>query len=182
MVQSLKTIMMLLLIGFGGCQSHWKPSQQERNQSLPKSVRNVSDKQIIQQMRSLESQNVTVITLGQDYLISIPSAMLFANHSPRLTWSSYRLLNEIVTYLRNFRIVGMTVTSYTKPYRSQHRTGALAKARSMKVANYLWSQGVDSRLMTTDGVVVTCPYTYCRQKNGISMHSRIEITFRNEII
>jgi len=46
--------------------------------------------------------------------------------------------------MKQFRKVGVNVTGYSSEYVSVKRERALALARARAVADYLWSQGIDS--------------------------------------
>ncbi|KTD13331.1 type IVB secretion system protein IcmN/DotK [Legionella jamestowniensis] len=149
---------------------------------LPRKVAGASDKEVILMQKRLAKCGVKVITIGSEYLISIPSAALFADQSPRLTWPSYGLLNNVASFLKQFRKVAITVTSYSSKYVSAKREHALTLARSRAVADYLWSQGVDSRFIFTIGAGSDKPIMAYTQGGDQSPNSRIEITFRDAII
>lgn len=149
---------------------------------LPRRVAGTSDREMMRIKQRLERCGVSVITIGSDYLISIPSAALFADQSPRLTWQSYGLLNNVASFLKQFRKVAITVTSYSSKYVSAKREHALTVTRSRAVADYLWSQGVDSRLIFTVGLGSDKPIMAYAQGGDKSPNSRIEITFRDAII
>lgn len=76
-------IHLLLLIGVMGllgCQSSsssWRPPLQDANNALPTHVRGASDAAVINLMNLLQQRGVKVVTIGQDYLVSVPSGLLF---------------------------------------------------------------------------------------------------------
>lgn len=144
----------------------------------------MGDSEIIMLENKLTAQGIRVVSVGQDYRITIPGASLFGDQSPRLTWESYDKLNHIACYLRQFRKVGVNVTGYTAHYVSPEREQALSKARAEAVSNYLWSQGIEARMVFADGKgtdkpIVLKPYKKLGDK---SPNSRIEITFRRTIV
>ncbi|KTC86358.1 type IVB secretion system protein IcmN/DotK [Legionella brunensis] len=149
---------------------------------LPRKVEGTSDKEVIRLQKRLTKCGVKVVTIGSDYMISIPSAALFADQSPRLTWESYGLLNNVVSFLKQFRKVAITVTSYSSKYVSPKREHALTLTRSRAIADYLWSQGVDSRFIFTVGAGSDKPIMAYTQGGDKSPNSRVEITFRDAII
>jgi intracellular multiplication protein IcmN len=132
-------------------------------------------------MKNLNKKGVKVVTIGQNYMISIPASALFADQSPRIYWGAYPLLNEIATFLLQFRKVAITITSFSSKYVSVQRERALTLARSRVVADYLWSQGVDSRFIFTQGLGSDKPITAYTMGGDQSPNARIEITFRNAV-
>lgn len=150
--------------------------------ALPPKVAGTSDAAVIAMQKVFNKCGVRVVAIGQDYLVSIPSAALFADQSPRLTWQSYQLLNNVVFFLKQFRKVGVTVTSYSSKYVSVRREQALTLTRARAVADYLWSQGIDSRFVFTEGAGSDKPIASFTRGGDKSVNSRIEITFRDAIV
>lgn len=169
----------LLLLG---CRAKVYVPEDNEALRLPRKVAWAEDKAVIKLQKALNRCGVTVITIGQDYLVSIPSQALFPNQSPELTWGSYGLLNTVVKFLQQFRKVAVNVTSYTGKYVSSKREHALTLARSRAVADYLWSQGIDSRFIFTEGVGSEKPIMMHAHGGDKSRNSRIEITFRDAIV
>lgn len=149
---------------------------------LPARVYGTDDKAVIKMQKSLTRHGVAVVTIGQDYLLSIPSNALFPNQSPQLTWGSYGLLNSIVQFLKQFRKVAITITGYSGKYVSAKREHALTLARARAVADYLWSQGIDSRFIFTEGAGSDKPIMGNTGGGDKTPNSRIEITFRDAIV
>ena len=148
---------------------------------LPYKVEVASDPTAFAMQRRLEKQHVQIISLGQDYLISIPSALIFPDQSPQLTWTSYQLLNDVACYLQQFRMIAVNITTYSSQYMSESRERALTLARSKTVANYLWSQGIDSRFVFTEGLGSDKPILGIAKQTDESPNSRVEITFRQVV-
>lgn len=148
---------------------------------LPQAVAGASDPEIVALQNKLAKQGVRVISMGQMYLISIPSTLIFAEESPRILWGSYGLLDDVACYLQKFRKISLHVTAYTSCYLSERRSRALALARGREVANYLWSQNVESRLMVMQGMGAAKPITRDKSCSDSSPNSRIEIIFRRAV-
>ena len=150
--------------------------------TLPYKVTGTHDATMMAMQSRFNSKGVRVITVGQDYMISIPSVSLFPNESPQLTWGSYALLNAIACYLKQFREIAINVTAYSDKCISAARERALTLARARAVGNYLWSQGVDSRFIFTQGLGSDKPIvTFAQKKGDQSPNSRVEITFRDAV-
>lgn len=159
-----------------------KPWQPRENRYLPIKVLPASDKNVIAVQEKFRKRGIKVITIGQDYLIAIPSSYLFPNQSPRLLWGSYGLLNEVACFMKNFRKITVHVTAYAIKYQSVRREQALTLARARAVANYLWSQKIDARMIVTEGAGSDKPIVLSQQSGDGSANSRIEITFRDAIV
>lgn len=163
-----------------GC--HPRPNLSSRDSNdLPKKVKGASDKKIVSLQAQLNKQNIKVISIGQNYLISIPSAKIFADQSPRLTWQSYQVLNEVVEYVKQFRTVSLHVRSFSSQYVSARRELALTAARAKAVGDYIQSQGVDTRFIFTSGLGSDKPIMAYKQGGDFSGNSRVEISFRRQV-
>jgi len=180
-VFSIWQLAFLALLSLASCKKIYYPDDDPRLR-LPKKVTNAQDKAMMDLQKSLSSCGATVITVGQDYLISIPSACLFPNQSPQINWGAYPLLNKVVIYLKQFRKIAINVTSYSGKYVSAKREHALTLARSRAVANYLWSQGIDSRFIFMSGVGSDKPIMGYAGPGDRTYNSRVEITFRDAVI
>jgi intracellular multiplication protein IcmN len=176
------TLLASLLL-FGCHRHHSYVPLPDDNFKLPRKVANTSDAQVIAMMNAFKRAGVVkVITIGSDYLISIPSSALFPNQSPRLTWQSYRILNQVVKFMSQFRKVSVNVTGYSSKYVSVRREQSLTFARARAVADYLWLQGIDSRFIFSEGAGSEKPITAMTQGGDNAPNSRIEITFRDAIV
>lgn len=148
---------------------------------LPCKVEGACDATIIKYLSKYEKNGIKVVTMGQNYLISIPASALFAEQSPHLAWGSYGLLNDIAGFLKQFRKIAINITSYSSKYVSVQREHALTLARSRVVGEYLWSQGVDSRFIFTEGLGSDKPITSFTQGGDKSPNARVEIIFRRAV-
>ncbi len=162
------------------CQSTSTPQIIQEEARLPMQVP-LGDAEIIALEKRLTERGVQVVSVGQNYLLSVPAASLFGDQSPQLTWESYDELNEIACYLRQFRKVDVNVAAYTSRYVSSRREHALSTARAEAVANYLWGQGVESRLLFTQGMGSDKPIVMTARQGDKSPNARIEITFRRAV-
>ncbi|OGV33996.1 MAG: protein LphA [Legionellales bacterium RIFCSPHIGHO2_12_FULL_35_11] len=168
------------MIFIGGCSST-SILDPDRNK-LPTKVEGASDAYIEKLEERLVYKGVKVIILGQDYLISVPSYLVFANESPKINWGSYLLLNDIVEYLRQFRKIDVHINGYGCCFKSERRTLALTLARTRAVADYLWSQDIETRLVFTQGLGSDKPIVAYSKCSDASPNSRIEIIFRRTIV
>jgi intracellular multiplication protein IcmN len=178
-----KQFIFIVFVFLSACQSAPTPSIIRDEAILPQQVA-LGDSEIIMLEKRLTERGVQIVSVGQDYLLSISVLALFGDQSPQLTWASYDELNEIACYLRQFRKVGVEITGYASHYVSTKREHALSAARAEAVANYLWSQGIDTRLLFSQGVGDDKPIVMApRARSGDkSPNARIEITFRRTIV
>jgi intracellular multiplication protein IcmN len=168
----------LTLLFLSSCQSQQKPLTELDESLLPTSVAGASDAQILFLQKRLHQKNIKIVNMGDEYLISIPATLIFADQSPKIQWKSYGLLNEIACYLRQYRKVAVQVTTYVSPYGSERRQMALSVARSEAISNYLWSQGIDGRLIVAHGQGSQKPVVVKNPPVDQAQNARIEITFR----
>lgn len=149
--------------------------------SLPYKVAGTSDATAMAWQDRFNKSGLQVVSEGQDYLIRIPTVLVFPDQSPQIAWGSYNLLNDVACYLKEFRKVAVSVTAYSAGCESSPRERALTLARARAVGNYLWSQGIDSRFVFTHGLGNDKPMVSVAPNNDKSPNSRIEITFRDAV-
>ena len=169
-----KAGILIALIGLVGCHKHTDFSTGPK---LPYKVHDASDSVMIKMQARFAREGVKVITEGQDYMLSIQSASLFPNQSPQLTWASYKTLNLVAKYLKQFRKITINVNAFSEKGSNEARNIALTKARARAVGGYLWSQGIDSRFVFTQGFGSDKPIVSVSQGGDLSENSRVEITF-----
>jgi intracellular multiplication protein IcmN len=179
-IKIMPMIALAALLQLSACHDRYIPDTQESQ--LPCKLRGACDARVIKFIKKFNKNGIRVITVGQDYLISIPATVLFEDQTPHLTWASYKLLNETATLLKQFRKVAINVSSYSSKYVSEHREHALTLARSRVVGEYLWSQGIDSRFIFTQGLGSDKPIMAFAQGGDKSPNARVEITFRDVLV
>ena len=180
-VMSLRTVGLIVLFLMSACHRSGNYVPEKRVPKLPCKVLGACDATIMKYLTKLNKRGIKVVTIGQDYLISVPASALFADQTPHLNWASYGLLNDVAGFLIQFRKVAINVTSYSSQYVSGARERALTLARSRVVGDYLWSQGVDSRFIFTQGLGSDKPIVSFKEGGDASPNARIEITFRRAV-
>lgn len=170
----------VFLLSITGCH-HRSNFKIEDSTSLPSRVASAQDPGATRTLKKLTKCGVKVITIGQDYLISIPSVLVFADQSPRIKWESYAILNDVVCYMKQFRKISVDITAFSSKYVSPTRERALTSARARAIADYLWTQDIDSRFVFTRGLGSDKPILFNTEGGDASQNSRIEITFRNAV-
>ena len=171
---------LIVLLGMNACHRNNYIANEDAPK-LPCKVQGACDATIIKYLSKFDKEGIKVVTVGQNYLISIPASALFEDQTPHLTWASYGVLNDISTLLKQFRKVAINVTSYSSKYISVQREHSLTVARSRVVSEYLWSQGIDSRFIFTEGLGSDKPITGFTQGGDKSPNARVDITFRRAV-
>ncbi len=172
------SVLALAFLCLSGCQRSQSSLSELDDSRLPTSVAGASDAQIDFLQKRLHQKNIKIVNMGDEYLISIPASLIFADQSPKIQWKSYAVLNEIACYLRQYRKVAVQVTTYVSPYASERRQVSLSVARSEAVSNYLWSQGIDGRLIVAHGQGSQKPVVVKNPPTDKDQNARVEITFR----
>ncbi|MFI4918087.1 MAG: type IVB secretion system protein IcmN/DotK [Legionellales bacterium] len=180
-VQTTRIVGLIVLLQLSACHRSKDYSSTEDAPKLPCKVQGACDATINKYLTFFNKRGIKVVTMGQNYLISIPASALFADQAPHLTWASYGLLNHMAKFLKQFRMVAISINSYSSKYISPQREHALTLARSRVVSEYLWSQGIDSRIIFTQGLGSDKPVVSFTQGGDKSPNARVEITFRREV-
>ena len=178
-------VVWLALIGVlvaGCCHHAQEPDDEDETIPLPTKVAGARDIDEMAVRARLLKRGVYMLSMGQNYLLSIPAGRLFAYQSPRLLWRSYDLLNDVVCYLKQYRKVSINITAFAGKYISSARDRALTSDRARNVADYLWSQDIDSRFVFTRGLGSDKPMRFGQGEGDSSPNARIEITFRDAVV
>lgn len=181
MQKIIRTILLVILsLVLLACRQA-NPYQEQEVLTLPTHLEPV-DPQKLQLERRLITERIQVIQMGQYVLIDIPAALVFNQHSPKINSNSYEILNDVACYIKTFRKVEINVNVHDFCIDKQQRMFALTRVRSSAVANYLISQGIDSRLVITRGLANDKPIMKNECNENVLANSRIEISFKDEII
>lgn len=172
---------LIVLLALTGCHAFHNDKLVNEPAKLPYKVAGAKDRSMMKLQARLNKKGVNIITMGQNYMISIPSSLIFANGSPRLKWHSYTLINDVVCYMKQFQKIGVNVTAFSNKCVSAKRDRALTVARARVMGDYLWSQGIDSRFIFTQGLGSDKPIVSFAGNGDLSPNSRIEITFRDAV-
>lgn len=142
----------------------------------------VTDRRTYELEKLLNDAGIHILSVGQDYRIIVPVELAFYAHSPRLRWRSYDTLNLIVDYLKQFRKVSIRVTAFSKA-RSRNEAAAMSYARARALADYIWSQEIDARVIYTMSRTIARSPKCCPGSNvDTSTHEHVEISFRNTLV
>jgi len=124
----------------------------------------------------LENRGVNVIVLGDQILIEVPSARLFAPSSSRIIPASCSTLNLIICYINNYTKMLVKIAAYTNDAGSPCVNLALSEQQAAAIAKYFVGHGVDARLLYAKGYGGTHLVDNTSKIWDSSENYRIEIT------
>jgi outer membrane protein OmpA-like peptidoglycan-associated protein len=99
----------------------------------------------------LENAGGKVIILGDQVKIILPSSLLFRSMTPKLTASAYSTLDLVADYLCSMEKIAIKVSAYTNATGPARINQEISQEQATNVARYLWTKGVNARLMTARG-------------------------------
>lgn len=182
------TIIFIFFSFIAGCA---KPSRNEyygKSSNIDMTIgipqrQGVTDQKVKQLETKLDALGVNVISVGQEYRVIIPVEHIFYYETPRIRWDAFHVVNMVVDYIKQFRIVSMRISAYSRDVDKKF-AGALSLARARSIKDYLWSQSIDTRLVYTQSHSMENSANSCLHatKNSTDVHSNVEITFKNIIV
>ena len=128
--------------------------------------------------RELKHQGVQVIEVGETEAIIIPSDLLFHGLSADLNCHYCYSLNLIVDFLRLYPKTFVEVAGYTDFSRGRDKDQLLSSQQAAQVAHYLWSKGIDARMVNAVGYGSERPVVNSDFIGGDAKNRRIEIYFQ----
>ena len=110
------------------------------------------DKQEEEFREQLADSGVEVYREGDTLRLRLPGNITFATDSNSIDPRFYPVLNDVALVLNKYPKTTLKVTGHTDSTGSDSYNQALSERRAMSVKNYLISQQVDSRRLTTVGM------------------------------
>ncbi len=110
------------------------------------------DKQEEEFREQLADSGVEVYREGDTLRLRMPGNITFATDSNSIDPRFYPVLNDVALVLNKYPKTTLKVTGHTDNTGSDSYNQALSERRAMSVKNYLISQQVDSRRLTTVGM------------------------------
>jgi len=129
-------------------------------------------------VQRLAANHVQVILVGDNLRLILPSDLFFASNTPVLNENYYPVLNQIALLLRGLNKYVVKVSGYTDDIGWPTRSLALSRQQAQAIANYLWNQGIDARVLYATGYGSQMPITSNTTAAERAMNRRIEITLR----
>lgn len=130
----------------------------------------------------LRNRGVTLVTLGDNVLIVLPSARVFNAMTANIKPSSYGTLNLVTRYINGYTSMMVKVSAYTNDIGSSCVNQALSQSQAENVADYLTMAGVNTRIVYAVGYG---GQNLVQRRNcvwGDSDNYRVEITLEKEYV
>lgn len=107
----------------------------------------------IRQLRSdvLKQQGVRMVHEKNRIRFIVPSHQLFNKDSANLKDDYKPALKNLAEFLKTYEITSIKIEAYRKGFGDSHHQQALADRQAQVIANYLWSQKVDVRVLWAKG-------------------------------
>ncbi len=124
----------------------------------------------------LQNRGATIVVLGDQVLIVLPSARVFENMSAKIKPDAYSTLNMLVKYINTYTKMLVKITTFTNPMRENDIGLCLSQEQAESISRYLVAAGIDARLLYAVGYGGVHPVqrSTCAWKENDNY--RIEIT------
>ncbi len=131
------------------------------------------------EVEKLQMRNVQVVRVGDYVKMIVPISQLFYNHTADLATNSDSTLDAIIDFIEPMPKISVAVSAYTGGgFGSAEEEFEISTEQAQAVANYLWSNGADTRLITAQGYGAKKPVSFGPNASARE-NSRVEITLRD---
>ncbi len=137
-------------------------------------------------LQSLGASGVSVMRLGDNVTIIIPSQKLFVDYSVKISSSGDNILQQVAKLLQPMNKVKISIAAYAAAPRQSERDLFLTEKQAQVVSNYFWDHDMDARMIYAVGYGGGHPIQY--QPNlalnsvvGDYTNYRVEITLKDYI-
>lgn len=125
----------------------------------------------------LENRGATIVVLGDQMLIIVPSSRIFKPMSPEIKTQGYSTVSLVAQFINCFAKTLVKVSSYTSDTCSKRVDLALSKQQAASFARALQVYGVNARMLYAEGYGGTHLVEGNSTDWDHSQNYRIEITF-----
>lgn len=122
----------------------------------------------------LKQQGVQIINVGETITIVMASDFLFKGDSANLDHGSFYRLNLVADFLNIYSKTFVEVAGYT----GYLENPSLASRQAASIAKYLWSKGIDARMLYAVGYGSGYSISNNDSASGRAKNRRIEIHFQ----
>lgn len=168
--KALALAMLFLLMLSGCCNECYNdcPAQSPGKCSIPR--RCCCLKKDPRLIAKLHNDGVQLERMGDKVLIILPSDKFFYGRSTRLNPAFHPVLTNVITFINCYEKMEMQIAAYTDCCGCREENLGLTQTQATNLAAYLWSHGLDARLVYPVGYGDVCPIGTDKQNR------RIEIT------
>jgi outer membrane protein OmpA-like peptidoglycan-associated protein len=138
-------------------------------------VGSVMDRNEAELRAQLQGTGVSVTRVGDRIVLNMPSDITFATDQDSVKSQFYPVLNSVGLVLKKFNQTIVDVYGHTDSTGDDTYNYNLSQRRALAVANYLSSQGVDSRRFAVTGFGETRPVADNSSPAGRAQNRRVEI-------
>ncbi|MGX1197619.1 outer membrane protein OmpA-like peptidoglycan-associated protein [Parvibaculum sp. MBR-TMA-1.3b-4.2] len=138
-------------------------------------IGNYMDRQEAELTRKLRNSGVSVTRVGNDIILNMPGNVTFATNSSDISSNFYEVLNSVAIVLKEYNKTLIDVAGFTDSTGSAQYNQALSERRANSVAQYLVSQGLDSRRFYVTGMGESNPIASNATAEGRAQNRRVEI-------
>jgi outer membrane protein OmpA-like peptidoglycan-associated protein len=124
----------------------------------------------------LINRGANIIVLGDQVLVVIPSARIFAPYTSNIKPSAYSTLDNLADYINKYDKTLVKISAYTNKFGSKDSDLALSQQQANNVSKYLTRSGVDARVRFAEGYGATHFVSNVDSEWGEGDNYRIEIT------
>ena len=124
----------------------------------------------------LTNRGATIVELGDQIMVAIPSERLFDGMSDKIKPPAYSTLNLLTAYLGSYKTQLVKISAYTDDIGSRSANLALSKQQANSVERYLIANGVNTRVLYANGYGGTNLVVKNTEDWGKSDNYRIEVT------
>lgn len=121
---------------------------------------------------------VIVSRAGEEMRIIIPSNLMYKPFSANFYTDYFPVIEALPKFLKCFKKVDVKIAGYTDCCGCEGRNKMITQLQAERLAKYLWSEGIDSRLLHSVGYGSQHPIARQHSFHGRARNRRIEITFR----
>ena len=138
-------------------------------------VGSVMDRNEAELRAQLQGTGVSVTRVGDRVVLNMPSDITFATDQDAVKSQFYPVLNSVALVLKKYNQTIVDVYGFTDSTGDDTYNYNLSQRRALSVANYLSSQGVDSRRLAVTGFGETRPVADNGSPAGRAQNRRVEI-------
>jgi outer membrane protein OmpA-like peptidoglycan-associated protein len=126
----------------------------------------------------LINNGISVIHQGEQVRVILPEKSLFLPSGVLVQNNGMSNLDQVANYLKLFRTVQIEVISYLDAPNNTEEARSFTQQRANGVANYLWAQGLDTRMIAAEGRGDAEPIASNQLTDTKRMNRRVEVRFR----